>query len=225
MKKVADILRANILIFFGALLFLLFVNYLAGAGTVLAAGIIATVISLYYIAIGILGIFIGNKLNKKVFDVISVCLFVFFIFIGNIFSIVDVAEAVADGTRVGPTAWIVAIFGMLASLALLVFYPIAKFANKSGLKNLTYLFAGLFTLSLLTNILFDFQGFAINLGQIPFMYVAVYALFAIYLFGSLDNGDTPAKEEPKAIEQKEEEKPEEPAPQEEAPAEEPKSEE
>ncbi len=226
MKRVTDILKGNLLLFFGAILFLLYLNYLALNGGTLAIGIIATVISVYYIVIGILGIFIGNKLNKKVFDVISVCLFALFIFVVNIISFVNMIQVATDPNvqvTFGPTGWIVVIFNLLAALALLAFYPVAKFVKAEGVKKLSYLFAGLFVLGLLLNVLFDAQGFAIDLGDIPFMYVAAFALFAIYLFGSLENAEAPAKEEPKAIEQKEEEKPEEkaeePAP-EEAPAEE-----
>ena len=227
MKKVTDILKGNLLLFFGAILFLLYLNYLAFSDERLAVGIIATIISVYYIVIGILGIFMGNKLNKKVFDVISVCLFALLIFVVNMISFVNMIQIAADPNiqaNFGPTGWIVAIFNLLASLALLAFYPVAKFVKAEGIKKLSYLFAGLFVLGLLLDVLFDAQGFAIDLGDIPFMYVAAFALFAIYLFGSLENAEAPAKKEPKAIEQKEEEKSEEeaeePAPEEETPAEE-----
>ncbi len=219
MKKFADLLKANILIFFGAILFLLFLNYLAGGGATLAIGIIATLVSIYYIVVGVLFIFIGKKLTpmtRKIFEVISVCLFALFIFVVSVIGMAETIANVADPNiriTVGPTAWIVMIFSVLASFALLGFYPVARFVNKNALINVCFLISALFCLSLLLEILFDANGFAINLGQIPFMYLALYVLFGIYLFGTLNNNP---KEEPARLPEPKEE----PAP-EEVPAEEP----
>lgn len=46
MKKALGFLKSNIMIFIGALLLLLFMNYLALGGTTLAIGIFATLIAL-----------------------------------------------------------------------------------------------------------------------------------------------------------------------------------
>jgi hypothetical protein len=230
MKKALGFLKSNIMIFIGALLLLQFMNYLALRGTTLALGIFATLIGLYYIAIGVLGIFIGDKLNaltRKIFDVVAISLFAFLMFLAAVFNLVSMIQESTDPQfpqTFGPTAWFIAIFTLLTALALAGFYPFARLFKNEGLKRLGLLFSALFALGLLLDQLFDFTGFAITLGQIQFVYIAVDLLFVIYLFDSF--GD--AKEEPKAIPQKaqpKEEKAEEPAPQEEAPAEEPKSEE
>lgn len=230
MKKALGFLKSNIMIFIGALLLLLFMNYLALGGTTLALGIFATLIAIYYIAIGVLGIILGDKLNaltRKIFDVVAISLFAFLMFLAAVFSLVSMIQESTDPQfpqTFGPTAWFIAIFTLLTTLALAGFYPFARLFKNEGLKRLGLLFSALFALGLLLDQLFDFTGFAITLGQIQFVYIAVDLLFVIYLFDSF--GD--AKEEPKAISQKaqpKEEKVEEPAPQEEAPAEQPESEE
>ena len=233
MKKALGFLKSNIMIFIGALLLLLFMNYLALGGTTLALGIFATLIALYYIAIGVLGIILGDKLNaltRKIFDVVAISLFAFLMFLAAIFNLVSMIQESTDPQfpqTFGPTAWFIAIFTLLTALALAGFYPFARLFKNEGLKRLGLLFSALFALGLLLDQLFDFTGFAITLGQIQFVYIAVDLLFVIYLFDSF--GD--AKEEPKVIpqkapskEEKKEENVEEPAA-EEAPAEQPNSEE
>ena len=106
MKKVTDFLRPNILIVFGALLLLFFLNYLQYTGGTLAIGIIAVIMSAYYLAIGILGIIIGDKLPKKILDIISVVFFPVFMFV--LFLIQTIQAAQIDNFM-GPTAWIIAI--------------------------------------------------------------------------------------------------------------------
>ena len=234
MKKAFSFLKSNILLFIGALLFLLFLNYLVVGGATLAIGIIGVLTAAYYITIGLLGIFIGDKLNaltRKIFEIVAVCLFAFLMFMSSTVSVISMIQRSTDPQfpqTFGPTGWFVEIFALLSSLALLGFYPFARLFKAPTLKKLAYLFAALFALGLLLNMLFDIQGFAINLGNIPFVYLALDLLFLFYLFETL--GDT--KEEPKAIpqkapakEEKKEEKAEEPAPIEEAPAEEPAQEE
>ena len=117
----------------------------------------------------------------------------------------------------GPTAWTINILSMIASLALIVVYILAKFASKDILLRFAYLFAAIFALALLLNILFDGNGNADVLGNLNILLVAIYVLFTFYLFDSLARND--ASPAPKQVEEKSEEKKDEPAP-EEAPAEE-----
>ena len=218
MKKAFGFLKSNILIFIGALLLLLFMNYLSMGGTTLALGIFATVLAIYYIVIGVLGIFIGDKFNaftRKIFDIIAISLFALFFFTGSIFNLISMIDLSTDPNfpqTFGPTAWLVEIIALLTSLALAGFYPFVRLIKGEGLKKLGYLFAALFALGLLLDSLFDFQGFAITLGDIPFVYVTLLFAFSFYLFETLGE----AKEEPKAVEQKapaKEEKKEEAIPQ------------
>ena len=104
MKKIGDFLKPNILVIFGALLLLYFLNYLSLNGAGLAIGIIAVVLSAYYLVVGILGILIGNKFSpqlKKIFEVLSVSLFGAFMF--TYFLLTTITGAQINGLM-GPTA-------------------------------------------------------------------------------------------------------------------------
>lgn len=209
MKKVTDFLKPNILIVFGALLLLYYLNWLQYQGAGLALGIIAIVLSAYYLAIGILGVIIGNKFSagtKKIFDVISVSLFAAFMFTYFLLFTINGAR------NMGPTAWTINILSMIASLALIVVYILAKFANKDILLRFAYLFAAIFALALLLNILFDGNGNADVLGNLNILLVAIYVLFTFYLFDSLARND--ASPAPKQVKEKEDNQ-EEPAKEEE----------
>ena len=184
MKKVTDLLRPNILIVFGALLLLFFLNYLQYTGGTLAIGIIAVIMAAYYLAIGILSIIIGDKLPKKVFDLISVMFFPVFMFV--LFLIQTIQAAQIDN-YMGPTAWIIAILSMIASLALPVIYLLAKLMNKGPLAKFTYLFAAIFVLALLLNVLFNARGDSVVLGNINMILVAIYVSYVFFLFSCLGN--------------------------------------
>ena len=216
MKKIGDFLKPNILIIFGALLLLYFLNYLSLRGTGLAVGIFAVVISVYYLAIGILGILLGGKFSpqlRKIFEVISVSLFGIFMFVFFLLSTINGAQI--DGLM-GPTAWTIQILSMAASLAMVVVYIIARFANKDAILRLAFLFSAIFALALLLDILFDISGASQVLGNVDILLVAIYAIFTFYLFSTLVNKEDSKAEEPKKVEEKEEEPTKEEAPQEEA---------
>ena len=205
MKKVTDFLKPNILIVFGALLLLFFLNYLQYGGGTLAIGIIAVIMSVYYLTIGILSIIVGDKLPKKVLDLISVMFFPVFMFI--LFLIQTIQAAQIDNFM-GPTAWIIAILSMIASLALPAIYLISKLMNKGPLARFTYLFAAIFVLALLLSILFNARGDSVVLGNINMILVAIYASYVFFLFSCL----SAPEEAQKAKEEKEEEPAEESAP-------------
>ncbi len=215
MKKVTDFLRPNILIIFGALLFLFFLNNLSASPkdepATLAIGIIATILSVYYLAIGIVGLFLGDKLPKKVFEVVSVCLFVVFMFTYFLIALINGAQI---KNYMGPTAWIIAILSIIACLALAAMYPVARFVNNKVVLSLAYLFSAIFALVLLLNILFNPRGNSTVLGNIDLILVAIYGVFLFYLFGTL--GQPEEAPAPKKVEAKEEPKEEQPAQEEEA---------
>ena len=195
MKKIGDFLKPNILIIFGALLLLNFLNYLSLNGAGLAIGIFAVVLSAYYLAVGILGILIGNKFSpqlKKIFEVISVSLFGVFMFIYFLLTTINGAQI---NGLMGPTAWTVQILSMVAALGFVVVYIIARLVNKDALMRLAYLFSAIFTLALLLNILFDISGNSRVLGNVDILLVAIYAIFTFYLFSTLTN-KAESKEEP-----------------------------
>ena len=205
MKKIGDFLKPNILIIFGALLLLYFLNYLSLNGAGLAIGIIAVVLSAYYLAIGILGIFVGNKFTpqlKKIFEVISVSLFGIFMFV--FFLLTTINGAQINGLM-GPTAWTIEILSMVAALAMVAVYIIARFANKDVLMRFAVLFAAIFALALLLNILFDITGNSRVLGNVDILLVAIYAIFVFYLFNTLTNKPEANEEAAKEVEEKKEE--------------------
>ena len=233
MKKALGIIKSNVLIFVGVLLFLSFFNYVAMGNALLALGIIAIIAAIYYIIIGVLSLFIGDKFNalmRKVFEIIAVCLFALLLFVGNVISLVNMIQASTDPNfpvTFLPNGWLILIIALLTSLALLGFYPVARLVKNNTMNKLGLIFACTFVLGALLNVVFDAQGTAITLGDIPFVYVTLLFAFSFYLFGTL--GEEKA-EEPKAVPQKvpakeenKEEKVEEPVPEDQP--EEPKAEE
>jgi len=215
MKKVSDYVKPNILIIFGALLFLYYLNFLSYRGAGLALGIIAIVFSACYLAIGILLVLKGNKLTSSVetiLGVVSVSLFIVFMFVYFLLSTINLARAM------GPTAWTIKILSMIASLALLAVFVFFKFGGSQISLRLTNLFSAIFTLALLLDLLFDGAGNSTVLGNIDVLLVVIYAVYTFILFNAL--GNTEAAPAENAAEEKEPEEPasekpvEEPAPEE-----------
>ena len=209
MKKVTDFIRPNILIIFGALLLLTFLNFLSLQEGYLAIGIIGVISAAYYLAIGILGAILGDKLPagaRKAFDIVSACLFPVLMFVIFLVNIIYGAD------NFMPTAWIILILSMVGSLALPVFYIVAKVTNKPVFFRFAYLFSAIFALILLLNVLYGQQGFIANgapnmLGDIDFLMLVIHIAFMAYLLGSLGKVEETkeAKEEPEQVEEKEEE--------------------
>ena len=193
MKKIADYLKPNILIIFGALLFIYYLNYLAYGGAALAIGISAIIISAYYLTVGILLVMIGNKLSpkaKKMFNLLSVSLFAVFMFIKFLLLTINAASAM------GPTAWTIKILSMAASLALIVIYIVSKFSAESFAYRFAHLFSLIFVLVLLLDILFDLGGNSKTLGDIDVLLVVIYGFYSFYLFASFEKTEViSAKEE------------------------------
>ena len=219
MKKIGDLLRPNILIILGAIMFLVYLNFLSfgeASGGLLAIGIIGIIFAVYYLAIGILGIIVGDKFSamlSKIFDIISACLFPVFMFIVMLINIILVG-----GNGLLPTGWIVLIFGMIGSLALAAMFPIAKFVNKPVVAKFANLFAAIFGLILLLHLLYSQQslvidGTPITLGGIDLLMLVIYISFMVFLFGALNKAEEPKeekKEEPKEeVEEQPQEQPQE----------------
>ena len=215
MKRIGDFLKPNILIIFAALLLLYFLNYLSLKGAGLAIGIFAVVLSAYYLAIGILCILVGNKFSpqlKKIFEVISVSLFGIFMFV--FFLLTTISGAKIDGLM-GPTAWTIQILSMVAALAMVIIYILARLTNKDVLMRFAFLFSAIFVLALLLNILFDISGASTVLGNVDILLVVIYGIFTFYLFNTLSNKEEGGVDAPKEVkEEKKEEPKEEPAPEE-----------
>lgn len=188
-KKFTDFIKPNILIIFGALLLIMNLNALSAKGANLALGIVAVIISVYYLAVGILLVIMGNKFSptsQKVFETLSVSLFAVFMFVNFLLTAID--------GGMGLTDWVVNILSMVSSLALVIVYIMFKFADAPNLLRFTYLFALIFVLALLLDVLFNAGG---ALGGINVFLVAIYAAYSFYLFGSLNKDKEVSAQETK----------------------------
>ena len=188
MKKIGEIIRPFVAIVFGALLFLFYLNWLSLSGAGLAVGIIAMVLAAYYLTVGILGILLGEKLGKAraIFDMLSIVLFGVFMFVYFLIVMINGAEAAANEVNIfGPAGWFIVILSISGSLAFAVVHLIASLVKNKVLARLDYLFAAIFVLVLLLNLLFDSSGDPINLGALNVLLLVIYALFAFMLFNSL----------------------------------------
>ena len=191
MQKIRDFIKPFFSIIFGGLLFLDYLNLLASNGPALALGIIAVILSVYYIAIGILGLILGDKLPKKIFNIISVALFPAFMFVFFLIFIIGMADVF------GPTAWIIYILGMVSSISLAIIYCVSSFVKEKVLNRITLIFGAVFTLSLVLVVLFDVQGDVQLLGNIAIVNVVIFALYTSMFFTALPEGkkEEPVKEE------------------------------
>ena len=217
MKKIKELIKPFIFIIFGALLFLFFFNYLGVGGAILAIGIVATVLAVYFLVVGILSVVLGDKLGKAkgILNLVGVATFP--LFMGVVFLLDLIGKAQDDYTYLGPSGWTIAILSVAAAFALGVMLFIAYFVKSKGFHRVTFLFGAIFVLALLLDILVQ-DGFAVNLGSIIVLQVVLYACYTSMLFEVLSSFKE--NKEPKKVEEpKEEEKPAEEEPKEEAQAE------
>lgn len=182
MKKIKDLIKPYLSLIFGVLFFLLFLNNLRAEGEAFAIGIVAVIISSYYLCVGILGIVLGEKMLaglKKVFGILSVALFPTFMFVYYLLQVIQLHE------YMGPTAWVIFPLCMGASLLMVVFYVISRFVKSPVVVRLAGLFGAIFVLALVTTILFDAQGNQATFATIGVVELLVYSIFAVLLFNSL----------------------------------------
>ena len=221
MKKLHEIVKPYLLIIFGGLFFLLYLNLLAGQDMVLVYGIVGVVIASYYLAVGILGIVIADKLEKakKILDIVTISLYPVFMFTMNLLSIINNYNALA------PTGWFLIIISMLVALALATFYVLARLMPNKLINRLAHLFAALFILVLLLNLLFDFVGNPYDLGDLSVVGFILSIVYVGIMFNSFKDlsikeetkvEEEPAKEEEPQEEEEKQEESEEPAEEEKA---------
>ena len=200
MKKVFDLMKPYLSIVFGTLLFLCYLNWLSGSDEALAIGIIAVIVAVYYGGAGILLVVMGDRLStmiKKGLNILSVSLFPTFMFV---YFLLNTIRA-HDGF--GPTGWTIAILSMAGSILLALVYVLSRLSPNKLVARLAYLFAAIFALILLLNVLFDEgTGNTVALGFINVISLTTYVIFCLMLFNSF-SGEAP-KEEVKAVEVKEE---------------------
>ena len=200
MKKIQVVAKPFLSIVFGALLLLTYLNWLSLDGGALVIGVIALLMSLYYLGAGITEAVAGDKLplkTKKVFDIIDISLFSAFASIYYLLYITNLSD------QMGPTGWIVVLAALLLSLALAIFSIIARLVSNPVLKRLDVLFSALFMAALVLTLLFDSVGNPVTLGSIDVISLVIYALFGMMLLESLTNKDTKSVETPSDNVQKE----------------------
>lgn len=193
MKKIQEVAKPFLSIVFGVLLLLTYLNWLTLDGGALVIGIIALLMSLYYLGEGITETVAGDKLSpkaKKVFDIINISLFPTFIFAYFLI------RAIVVSTQMGPTGWVVVLTGLLTSLAMVVFSLASRLASNPVLKRLNALFSGLFMVTLILNLLFDVFGNSLTLGSIDVISLVIYALFGVMLLESLTSKEAEPVETP-----------------------------
>lgn len=195
MKRIGELIKPYISIIFGALLFLYYLNWLSYEEEALAIGIAATVVSSYYLVAGILGVILGEKLGKvkNIFDIISLALFPAFMFSYYLIITIEMAEIFK------PTGWVIAILSMVGSIVASAIFVVNKLIKNKLVNRLTFLFAAIFALVLLLNILFGPLdiGTPVVLGMIDVILFVAYLAFSYMLFVSLGKPEEETKSESK----------------------------
>ena len=133
MKKISEIIKPYLTLILGALLFLVYLNWLSYEGEALAIGIIAVIIAVYYLTVGILGVVVGDKLPvaaKKAFDIASICLFPVFMFVYWLIITINGADAIR------PTGWVIVILSMVSALAFAGLFVVSRLVPNKLLSRL-----------------------------------------------------------------------------------------
>ena len=181
MKRFSEIVKPFSAIVFGALFFMLYFNYLAAQGEALAIGIVATIISVYYLAAGIIAFVAGDKLPetlRKVFDIISISAFPLFMFVYYLLFTIRAADAI------GPAGWIIVVISIGGSISAAIICALARAIDNALLRRLGYLFAAIFALVLVTNLIFWITGDAKTIAEITIVELVIDILFISMLFAS-----------------------------------------
>ena len=148
----------------------------------LTIAIFGVIFAAYYITIGILNIVVGNKLNatlRLVFDILNVSLYALLFFLMRLSVIVEMADMMS------PTAWIICILSMVAAIGLIVLFIVSKFAKAPVVNRLTFMFAGIFALALLLDVVFDVSGAPEAIGNIIVVVLALYGMFVSIMFTAI----------------------------------------
>ncbi|MBQ9265573.1 MAG: hypothetical protein IJ186_00675 [Bacilli bacterium] len=195
MKKISEIIKPFLSIIFGALLLLIYVNWLASddSGT-LVLGIFGVILSVFYLTDGIMDIIIGDKLPKKIFNIFTISLYPIFMFIMILIGMINLAD------YMGPTAWIISILSLIGTIAFILIFIINTFIENNSLRLLTTLFGGIFILVIIVNILFDQLGNVVTLGNLPIVSLlaslSYIGIVLDVLFGKGESNKEAKNEEP-----------------------------
>ena len=183
MRKITEIIKPFFAVIFGALIFLFYLNYLSSSKAgILTVGILSVIVAAYYLCFGILDIVLGDKISPKarnIFSIVTVVAFPLFMFVFHLIRVINYTSLL------GPTGWIIVILSLIASLGFPCMYLIDSLSKKPIVKNFLLLALALFVLTLLLNILFEFDGDATLLGNINIIGVVIYTLYTLIAFAQL----------------------------------------
>lgn len=210
MKRVYEMVKPFFSIIFGALLLLVYLNALNGAGGALAFGIIGVVLGAFYICKGIAVVLFSEKFSNNAragLEVAGVVLYPLFVGASSIYVIININAAF------GPTAWVIYILGVATSFIFALAYLGSRFTNNTSLKNVATLFGLSFGLYLVLDLLFNANGNVVQIGDLSIVALILRALYIYFMIEGIiadprfEFAPKKAVEEPAAYE---EAKPEEP---------------
>lgn len=184
MIKFYEKIRPFLLFVLGSFLFLTFLNPITDpneAGPFTLA-IIAIVVSLFYEAFGVVSIILGEKISpfiRRILDVVAIGLFPAFMF--GYFLV----NTIVYKSMMGPAGWIINISSMISSILVIVAYALASFMKIKLVARLGQLFASIFVLTLLVDLLFDVTGGPNAGGFVLIPLLVLYIAYsALLLFGA-----------------------------------------
>ena len=184
MKRISDLIRPFLGIVFGALLMLVYLNYINSGmpGEYLALGIIAVTIASYYLGSAILSFILGDRLPagvKNIFAVLSVVLFPTLMFVQNLLF------TIALEGELGTTGWIIMSASLAGAIGFAGLYCAAYFTKVRVLERLAFLFGSIFFLSLVLDLLFALDGTPNTIADITLVTLALYGIYGGMLFNAL----------------------------------------
>lgn len=182
MKRISDLLKPFLSVIFGALLFLVYFNFLALNGWALALGITAVALAVYYVIIGLLGSCLGDKFNNKTKETLEAIGVAAYPIFSATFSLISL---IMNNEYLGPMGWTISIFTVAAGLCFGICYIVAHFGKAHLFIRGSFLFASLFILSMLLNVLIDGNGYPATLGSIVMLVVVLYVVFTGMLVNAL----------------------------------------
>ncbi len=179
MKKVTEFIKPLLLLIFGSLALLFYMNYLQLQDEYLAFGIVAVIFSAYYLVAGILTYVLGNRLNNSlqlVFDILNVSLFPLILFFMRILNMKRLIQA--DAMSVND--WIVYITFFVATVTLIVFYMVYRFTKQPVMGRIAFLCGGILVLTLVVELVLNN-----TVGSLPLIQMALYGIYTYVLFSTM----------------------------------------
>ena len=121
----------------------------------------------------------NNFYQYKNITYLALIIFLTFMFVNYLLMIIRMSD------YMGPTAWVIYPLCMGASIGLVGFYVVSRFVKNPVVTRLAGLFAAIFVLALIADLLFDAQGDQNTFGNIGVVSLLVSFIFAFLLFNSL----------------------------------------